>query len=69
MPSLKDELLVDLSKTKEYLYPLISKSANLNESARNAEHLICQAWDCLEQAMEEIKARANDNIPSIQRRF
>jgi hypothetical protein len=69
MPSLKDELLIGITKTKEVLYPLISKAANLNESARNANVLLKQAYEFLDQASVEIQARANDDIPTIQQRF
>lgn len=57
--SLSEQLLTGISKVKRELYPLISKSAQLNESARKAEQLISKAWDYLEQAAEEIKARAS----------
>jgi hypothetical protein len=66
---LKDQLLTGISKVKRELYPLIAKSSGLNESAKDAEKSILKAWNYLESAAETIKARANDNIPPIQRKF
>lgn len=69
MPSLKDELTIGITKTKQILYPLIEKSVDLNESASRANTLLKLAYESLECAQAEINARANDNIASIQRRF
>jgi iron-sulfur cluster repair protein YtfE (RIC family) len=69
MPSLKDELLNGITKTKQQLFPLVEMAKELNESARAAAVSLHVAWNNLEDAAETIKARANDIIPPIQRRF
>lgn len=69
MPSLKDELLIGITKTKQQLFPLLEKAEGLNESCIPAIAQLTTAWNYLESAAETIKARANDIIPPIQRRF
>jgi hypothetical protein len=69
MPSLKDELLTGITKTKQLLYPLLEKSEGLNTSAQNGNVLLKKAYDFLDHAAVEITARANDDLPPIQRRY
>lgn len=64
MPSLKEELLNDISRVKEKLYPLLNKANRLNESAFLSAYNLKLAWIALETATEIIKARADDNIPA-----
>lgn len=64
MPSLKEELLNDISRVKEKLYPLLNKANRLNESALLSAYNLKLAWVALESATEIIKARADDNIPA-----
>jgi len=50
-------LLVQISKVKEQLYPLINAANELNESARPAANDLASAYTCLDGAAATIMAR------------